>query len=147
ALFQGWYCPNDSAVSVRTAATMRLKRNTCCMTYLSGYWGGEAPSVCGPMAMSVSPFTSRTLTILPTGAPFFTGCNATVTGSPALKEVRRQPREDMVVGFWVSTDQLRTAPVSSFASNFRKQWGFAQIHSVTVPFSVSSLSVSKVAAP
>ena len=88
--------------------------------------------------MSVSPFASRTLTILPTGAPFFTGCNATVTGSPALKEVRRQPRDDMVVGFCVSTLQLRTAPVSSFASNFRKQCGLDQTHSVTVPFNVIS---------
>src|SRR6185369_2340024 len=50
-------------------------------------------------------------------------------------------------GFDVSTVQLRTVPVSSFASNFRKQCGFAQSHSVTVPFSVISLSVSKLAVP
>src|SRR5262245_23729670 len=50
-------------------------------------------------------------------------------------------------GFEVSTVQLRTVPVSSFASNFRKQCGFAHSHSVTVPFSVISLSVSKLAVP
>src|SRR2546422_713385 len=41
ALFQGWYCPNDSAVSVRDAATMRLKWSACFMTHLSGYRSPE----------------------------------------------------------------------------------------------------------
>src|SRR6185369_16304429 len=50
-------------------------------------------------------------------------------------------------GFDVSTVQLRTVPVSSFASNFKKQCGFAHSHSVTVPFSVISFSVSKLAVP
>src|SRR5206468_4850775 len=90
-LFQGWYCPNDSADNIRTAAAMKLKRKAPAMYYFSGCCG-RAASGCGPMAMSVSPFASKTLTILPTGAPFFTGCKATVTGSPALKETRRQPR-------------------------------------------------------
>jgi hypothetical protein len=53
----------------------------------------------------------------------------------------------MSVGFPVSRFQLRTTPDSSLTSIFRKQCGFAQSHSVTVPFKVSSLSVSKLADP
>jgi hypothetical protein len=53
----------------------------------------------------------------------------------------------MSVGLLTSTAQFRTVFVSSLASNFRKQCGFAQIHSVTVPFKMSSLVVSKLAAP
>ena len=83
----------------------------------------------------------------PTGAPLLTGCSVTVTASPVLKDSRAQPLRDMSVGLPVSTTQLRTVPVSSLASNFRKQCGFAQIHSVTVPCRVSSLVVSKLAAP
>src|SRR5262245_34112684 len=53
----------------------------------------------------------------------------------------------MSVGLLTSTAQFLTVLVSSFASNFRKQCGFDQIHSVTVPLRVSSRVVSKLAAP
>jgi len=62
-------------------------------------------------------------------------------------EERAQPRLVMSVGLLTSTAQFRTVPVSSIASNFRKQCGLAQIQSVTVPFSVTSLLVSKLAVP
>jgi hypothetical protein len=88
-----------------------------------------------------------TLRIRPTGAPFFTGSTVTVTSSPALNEVRAQPLVVIETGFWVSAAHCLTIPLSSFASNFRKQCGLAQIHSVTTPFSVISFPVSKVAAP
>src|SRR5712691_678844 len=106
-----------------------------------GGGGGGAP------ADSVWPLGRITCLMRPTGAPFLTGCSATVTSSPALNDVRAQPRFVMSVGLLTSAAQFRTEPVSSFASNFRKQWGLAQIHSVTVPFKVSSFVVSKLAAP
>src|SRR5947207_399136 len=80
------------------------------------------------------------------GAPLFTACNDTVTSSPALNEVRSQPSWLMLVGFWVSTAQFLTLPLSSFTSNFRKQCGLDHTHSVTVPFNVMTLS-SKLALP
>src|SRR5213079_3647644 len=81
------------------------------------------------------------------GWPFLTGSIVTVTSSPALNDVRDHPRGVIDVGLCVSTAQFRTLPVSSFASNFRKQCGLLQIHSVTVPFNVISLPVSSAAAP
>src|SRR6266571_4420967 len=101
----------------------------------------------GPPADNVWPLGRITFLMRPTGAPLLTGCSATVTSSPALNDVRAQPRFVMSVGLLTSAAQFRTEPVSSFASNFRKQWGLAQIHSVTVPFKVSSFVVSKLAAP
>src|SRR5437867_2369618 len=80
------------------------------------------------------------------GAPFLTPCKVNVTTSPDLNEVRVHPSALMVVGFWVSTAQFFTLPLSSLTSNFRKQWGLDQTHSVTVPFMVRILS-SKLAAP
>src|SRR4029077_8365152 len=105
----------------------------------AGAGGAPVPSVCPPGRI--------TLLRRPTGAPPLTGCRVTVTSSPALNDVRAHPRAVMSVGLLTSTAQFRTVPVSSLASNFRKQWGFAQIHSVTGPFNVSSLVVSKLAAP
>ena len=98
-------------------------------------------------ATSVCPFGRRTLRIRPTASPFLTGSNLTVTSSPALNALLDHPRAVIATGFWVSTTQFRTAPVSSLASNFRKQCGLAQIHSVTTPLSVISFPVSNVAAP
>src|SRR6267142_2323575 len=79
--------------------------------------------------------------------PQVTGSSVTVTSSPALNDVRDHPRCVIAVGFCVSTAQFRTVPESSFASNCRKQCGLLQIHSVTVPFTVTSLPVSRAAAP
>src|SRR5262245_22179928 len=109
--------------------------------------GGGAAAGAGPIAVNVLPSGSTTLRSRPIGAPFFTGCRLTVTTSPTLNEERAQPRLVMSVGLLTSTAQFRTVPVSSIASNFRKQWGLAQIQSVTVPFSVKSLLVSKLAVP
>src|SRR6266581_890034 len=67
----------------------------------------------------------------PIGWPFLTGSIVTVTSSPALNDVRDHPRGVIDVGLCVSTAQFRTVPVSSFVSNFRKQCGLLQIHSVT----------------
>src|SRR5262245_12272142 len=64
-----------------------------------------------------------------------------------LKAFLDQPRCVIAVGFCVSSAQLRTPPVSSIASIFRKQCGLAQIHSVTVPLSVTCFDVSKLALP
>src|SRR5205823_12014742 len=80
-----------------------------------------------------------TCRIRPIGWPFLTGSIVTVTSSPALNDVRDHPRGVIDVGLCVSTAQFRIVPVPSFASNFRKQWGLLQIHSVTVPFNVISL--------
>src|SRR6476660_2683444 len=98
-------------------------------------------------ATSFSPLGRTTVSSRPIGWLFLTGSSVTVTSSPALNDVRDHPRCVIVVGVCVSTAQLRTFPVSSFASNWRKQWGLLQIHSVTVPFSVISLPVSRAAAP
>src|SRR5258708_3717422 len=114
--------------------------------YGAGGGGGAGPRPPPPVP-NVSPFASTTRLRRPSGAPFFTGCNVTVTSSPNLNDDLAQPSRVMSVGLLTSTAQLRTSPVSSFASNFRKQCGLAQIHSVTLPFSVYSFVVSKLAAP
>src|SRR6185503_8920233 len=114
---------------------------------LAPYCAPPVGAGAGPPALSVLPSGSATVRSRPMGAPFFTGCRLTVTVSPTLNELRAQPRLVMSVGLLTSTAQLRTPPVSSIASNFRKQCGFAQIHSVTVPFSVRSFAVSKLAVP
>jgi hypothetical protein len=62
--------------------------------YLADGGGAGAPT-----ALNVSPFGRTTRRIRPTGAPLLTGCNVTVTASPALNEVRAQPRRLMSVGF------------------------------------------------
>src|SRR4029077_5711161 len=87
-----------------------------------------------------------TVLVLPIGDPFFTGCRVTVTSSPALNEVRAQPHWTMVDGACVSTAQWATLPLSFLTSNFRKQCGLDQTHSVTVPFNVMVFS-SKLAVP
>src|SRR5262252_6974606 len=162
-LFHGRICPPTMVVSKSTATpAIRITRfGISRSSYVvsasggplrppgGGHYGcaaggGGAPR---PPVPSVEPFGSTTLLSRPTGAPLFTGCSVTVTSSPNLNDVRAQPRRVMSVGLLTSTAQFRTPPVSSFASNFRKQCGFAQIHSVTVPLSVSSLVVSKLAAP
>src|ERR1051326_1570725 len=53
----------------------------------------------------------------------------------------------MAGGLLPSATQCTTLPLSSFASNCKKQWGLAQNHSVTVPFMVTRLSESKAAFP
>jgi hypothetical protein len=83
----------------------------------------------------------------PTGLPLFTGSTVAVTGSPTLNERRLQPRFTMSGGLLVSTTQFRTVPFASLTSNFRKQCGLDQTHSVTVPFISSFFPVSNVAAP
>ena len=108
---------------------------------------GAGAAGCALAATSVRPSGRVTLSIRATGAPFFAGSTMTVTSSPALTIDRDRPRAVIETGFCVSATQFRTVPVSSIASNFRKQCGFAQIHSVTFPFSVTCFPVSNVAAP
>src|SRR5271166_5923945 len=50
-------------------------------------------------------------------------------------------------GLLVSTTQCSSSPLSFLESNFRKQWGLAQNHCVTVAFIVTFLSVLNAAAP
>src|SRR5438270_4281271 len=50
-------------------------------------------------------------------------------------------------GLLPSTTQCTTLPLASLTSNCKKQCGFAQNHSVTVPFMVTLLSESKAAFP
>src|SRR5216683_8328332 len=83
----------------------------------------------------------------PIGWPFLTGMKVTVTSSPGLNECLLQPRLTMSDGLLASVTQCTTVLLSSFASNFRKQWGFAQNHSVTVAFTVIFFDVSYAAAP
>src|SRR5439155_23698847 len=71
----------------------------------------------------------------------------TVTSSPALKVCLLHPRSIMSGPLVVSVTQLTTLPLSSFTSNFRKQWGLAQNHSVTVPLRVSLFPVSNAELP
>src|SRR4051794_6243583 len=85
--------------------------------------GAAAPGAAAPAAATgapvprVCPLGRTTFLTRPTGAPPLTGCRVTVTSSPALNEVRAQPRLDMSVGLLTSTAQLRTVLVSSLASN------------------------------
>src|SRR5712691_9144313 len=71
----------------------------------------------------------------------------TVTSSPALNVCLLHPRSIMSGPLVVSVTQLTTLPLSSFTSNFRKQWGLAQNHSVTVPFIVILFPVSNAELP
>src|SRR5205807_314075 len=81
------------------------------------------------------------------GAPFLGIIMVTTTSSPALNEVLAQPCRVMSGGLLASTIQCCTSPFSSFASNFNQQCGFAQIHSVTVPFIVILVPVAYAAFP
>src|SRR4030095_14975724 len=139
------------AVPVLFAGTLRPRENQHARAPRlhrdRAHCAGGAAAGAGPMAVKELPSGSTTLRSRPMGAPFFTGCRLTVTTSPTLNERRAQPRLVMSVGLLTSTAQFRTVPVSSIASNFRKQCGLAQIQSVTVPFSVKSLLVSKLAVP
>src|SRR5580700_4358580 len=115
----------DESVSTPDAATIMTVRrfgiSESSVAYLAG-WAGTAGGGAPPVP-NVWPLGRTTLLRRPTGAPLFTGCKVTVTASPALNEVRAQPSLVMSVGLLTSTAQFRTAPVSSLASNFRKQWG------------------------
>src|SRR3989442_86023 len=73
-------------------------------------------------------------------------CQVPVTRCAVLKAAPPQPSWRMLVGLWLSTAPCATLPLSSLTTNFRKQGGLDQFHSVTVPFSVRILS-SKPAAP
>src|SRR5712691_123218 len=87
--------------------------------------------------------------MLPTGRPVFTGRTVTVTSSPALKLLLVHPRFCMSGGLLASTTQCTSCPLSPLTSNCRNVCGFAQIHSVTMPFSTRRLagSFSNAAAP
>jgi len=110
-------------------------------------YGAGVAAGCGAAATSVRPSGRTTLSRRATGSPFLAGSTVTVTWSPGLTIDRDKPRAVIDTGFCVSATQFRTVPVSSFASNRRKQCGFAQIHSVTVPLSVICFPVAKVSAP
>src|SRR5437016_3953685 len=81
------------------------------------------------------------------GAPFLGRIMVTTTSSPGLNEFLAQPCLVMSGGLLASTIQCCTSPFSSFESNFNQQWGLAQIHSVTVPFTVVLVPVAYAAFP
>src|SRR5580700_2699071 len=83
----------------------------------------------------------------PIGLPSRTGITVTVTSSPGFNVSLLHPLLIMSGGLLVSTTQCSTSPLSFLESNFRKQWGLAQNHCVTVAFIVSFLSVLNAAAP
>src|SRR5579863_6735151 len=60
---------------------------------------------------------------------------------------RAQPCLAISCGLLVSTTQCVCSPLSPFASNFRKQCGLAHSHSVTLPDTVTVLSLSYDAFP
>ena len=70
-----------------------------------------------------------------------------VTSSPGLNELRAQPSLAISCGLLVSTIQCVCSPLSFLPSIFRKQCGLAQSHSVTVPDTLTFLSVSYAAFP
>src|SRR3954471_1122167 len=53
----------------------------------------------------------------------------------------------MSVGLPSSRFHTVATPLASFTSTFRKQCGLAQSHSVTLPLTVTSLALSKLAPP
>src|SRR2546427_759345 len=76
------------------------------------------------------------------GAPDLATWPLTVTLSPGLKTSLLKPDSESACGLPISAPQCTKLPASSVTSNKRPQWGLAQIHSVTVPFSVTVFSVS-----
>jgi hypothetical protein len=83
----------------------------------------------------------------PIGRPFLAWIRVMVISSPGLNESRAQACLAISCGLLVSTTQWVSSPLSSFASNFRKQCGLAQSHSVTFPDTVTVLSLSYDAFP
>src|SRR3984957_15232088 len=73
----------------------------------------------------------------PTGLPFLAGIASISTSSPTLKVFLDQPIAIMDTGFWASTIQRTTVPLSSFTSTFTNTCGFDQIYSATVPFTLT----------
>src|ERR1700726_3068505 len=109
--------------------------------------GVESADLKTTRALRIWPSASTTCSTRPTGAPFLTGMKVTVTSSPGLNESLLQPRLTMSAGLLVGVAQCTMLLLSSFASNFRKQWGLAQNHSVTLAFTVIFFVVSYAAAP
>src|SRR5438445_324661 len=96
---------------------------------------------------TVWPLGSTTSRPRAAGLPFLTGSTVTVTSSPGLKVRMLQPRSIMSARLFVSATQCTTMPLLSFTSNFSQQCGFAQTHSVTVPFRVTFFPTSNAALP
>src|SRR4030081_1941996 len=109
------------------------------------YWPGS--SRCTPLPLtllsgSTRPPVSTRCRSSRRGAPDLAGCPVMVNLSPGLKVSLLKPASDKLCGVPSSAPQWITSPFSSVTSNRRPQWGLAQNHSVTVPFSVTSLSLT-----
>src|SRR5438128_6886439 len=63
----------------------------------------------------------------------------TVISSPTLNDLAVIPKLISVDGAFHSPIHCTTSPFSSLASNFRKEWGLVQRHSVTTPLMVTVL--------
>src|SRR5580692_7746502 len=83
------------------------------------------------------PSASVTFLNRPYAPPFLTGITSTVIASPGLNDALLQPLCAIAGGPPASIVHCRTLPVSSFTSIVKRQWGFAQNHSTTVPLRVS----------
>src|ERR1700756_3544457 len=95
-----------------------------------------------PLSKKLSFATKR-----PMERSFLAGIMVRVTSSPGLNELRAQPCLAISCGLLVSTIQCVGSPLSFLPSIFRKQCGLAQSHSVTVPDTLTFLSVSYAAFP
>src|ERR1700687_2256318 len=109
------------------------------------YWPGS--SRCTPLPLtllsgSTRPPASTRCRSSRRGAPDLAGCPVIVNLSPSLKVSLLKPASDRLCGLPSSAPQWTTSPLSSVTSNRRPQWGLAQNHSVTVPVSVTSLSLT-----
>ena len=83
----------------------------------------------------------------PIGLPFLAGMASISTSSPRLNVSLLQPIALIDTGFCDSITQCTTLPASSLTSTYTKQCGFAQIKSVTVPFTITDFVASYDALP
>jgi hypothetical protein len=83
----------------------------------------------------------------PIGAPFLACQSVTVTSSPGLKLFFAHPLLTISGGLSASMTQGCALASTFLTSTFKKQCGFAQSHSVTVPCIVTSFPLSYAAFP
>src|ERR1044071_8157902 len=106
--------------------------------YLPHYSSGSAspfPLTC--FSGSTRPSGRTTLESVIRGAPDLAGWPVTVILSPNLNTSFLNPAPDSWCGLPNSAPQCSTFPLSSVTSKRRPQCGLVQIHSVTVPVSVT----------
>src|SRR5271154_1637152 len=98
----------------------------------SAGWIQLGPADADPPPNTV-PSASVTFRNRPSAPPFLTGITSTVIAPPGLNDVLLQPPGEIAGGPPASIVHCRTLPASSFTSILKRQWGFAQNQSTTVP--------------